>query len=196
MKDQYRISKEELLDEMVGWNSFLKRKTHLIACGGTAMTLLNIKASTKDIDFMVPNVQEYKYLITTIESLGYTQVTGNGWRRDGKFVYDLFCGNNIHTTELLESPLESKNHIPYEEFTQIYIGILNFYDLITSKIFRGTHVDFEDCLTLIKARYKEIDIDVLNERFHETASYDVSEKEVTKKMKEFMELIKKEGIYD
>ncbi len=52
---EYRLGKEQLLNIMVEWNRFLKRKVNLIACGGTAMTLLDVKPSTKDIDFMVPN---------------------------------------------------------------------------------------------------------------------------------------------
>lgn len=58
----YRINKDGLLDRFVSWNSYLKRKVHLIACGGTAMTLLGIKDSTKDIDLIVPDVKEYGYL--------------------------------------------------------------------------------------------------------------------------------------
>ena len=50
----YRINKQGLLDTMSAWNGFLKRKVHLIACGGTALTFLNVKASTKDIDLRVP----------------------------------------------------------------------------------------------------------------------------------------------
>ncbi|MEK6681720.1 MAG: hypothetical protein AABY79_07115 [Nitrospirota bacterium] len=46
---EYRIDKERLLDIISAWDSFLKRRVHLIACGGTALTLLGIKASTKDI---------------------------------------------------------------------------------------------------------------------------------------------------
>ncbi len=46
----YRIDKDRLLDTFSAWDSYLKRKVHLIACGGTALTLLGVKDSTKDID--------------------------------------------------------------------------------------------------------------------------------------------------
>jgi len=36
---EYRLNKDSLLENLSGWNSFLKRKVHLVACGGTAMTL-------------------------------------------------------------------------------------------------------------------------------------------------------------
>jgi hypothetical protein len=51
----YRLDKIRLLDILGGWNRFLKRKVHLIACGGTAITLIGVKPSTKDVDFMIPS---------------------------------------------------------------------------------------------------------------------------------------------
>ncbi|MFH2145205.1 MAG: DUF6036 family nucleotidyltransferase [Candidatus Omnitrophota bacterium] len=190
--DNYRINKKELLNEIGGWNSFLKRKMYLIACGGTALTFLGLKESTKDIDFMVPRIDEYNYLIATIKKLGYKSVTGNGWKRDGKYVFDLFRGNYIHTTELLESPLLKGNHTPFEEFSYIYIGILNFYDLIISKLFRGAEVDFEDCLILYEGKKNQIDINKLEARFKETASYDIASDRMVKNLEIFLEKIKKE----
>jgi hypothetical protein len=91
-----------LLEILEQWNRFLRRKVHLIACGGTAMTLMDIKPSTKDVDFIVPNVPEHVYLIRVLKELGYEQVTGCGWQRRGDiFRFDLFPGKRIHTTELL-----------------------------------------------------------------------------------------------
>lgn len=170
----YRINKQELLNEIGGWNRFLKRKVHLIACGGTALTFLGLKESTKDVDFMVPIIDEYEYLIDNIKKLGYESASGNGWKRDEKYIFDLFRGNYIHTTELLDSPLLSERHIFFEEFNYIYLGVLNFYDLIISKLFRGSQVDFEDCIVLYKGKKDQIDKDILKKRFKETASYDIS----------------------
>ena len=60
---EYRLTKNDLLNTLVGWSKFINRKVRLIACGGTAMTLLDVKASTKDIDFMVPDDKEYIYVV-------------------------------------------------------------------------------------------------------------------------------------
>src|SRR5947208_546937 len=107
----YRLNQKDLLDTLGLWNGFLNKKVHLIACGGTALTLLEIKESTKDVDLLVPVSQEYDYLIKTLKQLGYKQETGSGWRRKGEvFIFDLFVGKRVHTTELLKSPLEKKNH--------------------------------------------------------------------------------------
>lgn len=88
---EYRLNKDHLLNVLEEWNRFLKRKVHLIACGGTAMTLSGVKPSTKDVDFMVPNIQEHQYLIKQLRALEYEPVTGFGWKRAGEiFQFDIF----------------------------------------------------------------------------------------------------------
>jgi hypothetical protein len=194
---EYRLDKNKLLDTLGEWNRFLKRKVHLIACGGTAMTLLGVKPSTKDVDFMTPDIKEHAYLTKQLRSLGYKQVTGFGWQREGEvFRFDIFRGNSIHTTALLESPLEKGRNTPLKEFSQLYIGILNEYDLISSKLMRGTRVDFDDCLMLATAHKGRVDIDRLVAHFHEMISYDVSEKRLKPHIDYFVERLRKNGLYD
>ncbi|MBU0604920.1 MAG: hypothetical protein KKH77_01380 [Candidatus Omnitrophica bacterium] len=190
----YRIDKQGLLDSLSVWNGFLKRKVHLVACGGTALTLLDIKASTKDIDLLMPETDEYNYLLKILKDLGYKSASGVGWARDDGFTFDLFRGKSVHTTELLESPLVKGNNVPVKEFSYIYLGVLNYYDLLISKLFRGTGVDMDDCMMLMKAKRTEIDIARLSQRFKETASYDVSEDKVNNNLEHFIRLLKKEGI--
>lgn len=192
---EYRIDKQTLLNIMEQWNRFLKRKVHLIACGGTAMTLLQVKPSTKDVDFMIPSANEYSYLIKVLKTLGYEQVTGNGWQRKGDiFRFDLFEGNRIHTTELLKSPLGSGQHSLLKEYSRLYIGVLNEYDLIASKLIRGTPVDFEDCLMLIKSMRHRIDIERLVSHYRELASYDVAEARIAGHIDLFIEFLKEKKI--
>ena len=194
---KYRLDKNQLFEILREWNSFLKRKVHLIACGGTAMTLIGVKPSTKDVDFMSPNVREYAYLVKQLKALGYEQVTSSGWKRDGEnFQFDIFQGNRIHTTELLNSPLEEGKHSILKEFSHLCIGILNDYDLIASKLMRGTTVDFEDCVALTEARREEIDIEKLIKHFHEMISYDVGEDRLKPNIDHFLELLREKGLYD
>jgi len=188
---EYRLNQKDLLDTLGLWNGFLNRKIHLIACGGTALTLLGVKESTKDVDMLIPEVQEYDYLIKTLKQLGYKPTSGSGWQKTGDvFIFDLFRGKRVHTTELLESPLEKNNHILIKELTHIYIGVLNPYDLIVSKLFRGTHVDIDDCLMLFRA--KDIKLDLLRERYIETAKYDISENRLIKAWEHYEQVFKKE----
>jgi len=191
----YRIDKQSFLDRISNWNDFLKRKVHLIACGGTAMTLLGLKESTKDIDLMVPNVNEHTYLVKTLQQIGYKSASGWGWSRGDGFIFDLFRGKTVHTTELIESPLVDENHTLIKEFSHIYLGVLNYYDIIISKLFRGTEIDNEDCLVLVKNKSQEIDIKYLEERLRKTASYDISEDKVIRNWEYFVQLLLKEGLY-
>lgn len=193
---EYRIDKQGLLDRLRAWDNFLKRKVHLIACGGTALTLLGVKASTKDIDLMVPALDEYDYLIGILKQLGYKSASGWGWARGDGFIFDLFRGKTIHTTELLDSPLNKENHTFLKEFENIYLGVLNYYDIIISKLFRGTTLDIDDCLGLVNRRNKEIDFKYLEKRFKETASFDVSEDRVNKNFEHFLKMVRKEGLID
>jgi hypothetical protein len=194
---EYRLNKNRLLEILGEWNRFLKRKVHLIACGGTAMTLMGVKPSTKDVDFIAPKVREHDYLTKQLKALGYKQVTGSGWKRAGEdFQFDIFRGNFIHTTELLESPLEKRRHSTLKEFSHLCIGILNDYDLIVSKLMRGTTVDYEDCLSLTEAHLTEIDMSRLIQHFYSMISYDVAEDRLKPNIDHYLELLREKGLYD
>jgi len=191
----YRLNKKDLLDTLRVWNKFLNKKIHLIACGGTALTLLGIKESTKDVDFMVPIEGEYNYLINELQKLGYTKTRGSAWSRKGDpYDCDLFVGNKIFTTELLESPLKEGNNTLLKEFSHMYLGTLNCYDLIISKLFRSYTSDIEDCRALFKAKKKEVKIDILKQRFLETAQYEISEEKQKDNLKYFLRILKKEKL--
>lgn len=174
---------------------FLKEKSSSNSLWGTALTLIGVKDSTKDIDFVIPIEKEYDYLINILKNLGYKNTSGVGWSRGEEFTFDLFRGNKVHTTELLESPLEKSNNILLKEFTHIYVGILNYYDIIISKLFRGTGVDFDDCLDLVKFKREDVNLEVLKERFSKTSSYEIAQDRVNKNLDSFLQLIMKEGIY-
>lgn len=194
---KHRLNKSRLLEILREWNRFLKRKVHLISCGGTAMTLMGVKPSTKDVDFIVPRVKEHDYLTKQLKALGYKQVTGSGWKKAGEdFQFDIFRGNRIHTTELLDSPIKEGRHSILMEFSNLYIGILNDYDLIVSKLMRGTSVDFEDCLSLAEAHRAEIDMRKLIQHFYKMISYDVSEARLRPNIDHYLELLRKKELYD
>ena len=160
------------------------------------MTLIGAKPSTKDVDFMVPVEREHNYLTKQLKSLGYKKVTGAGWKNDKDiFIFDLFRGKFIHTTELIHSPLDEGMHSTFMKFSHLFIGILNDYDLISSKLMIGTRVDFEDCLKLVEFHHELIDIARLVTHFNELISYDVSEKRLKPNMDHFLELLKEEGLY-
>ena len=180
--DKYRLTKQGLWDILEGWEPFLPGKVRLVACGGTALTLQDLKESTKDVDFLVPDEDEYKAVLSTIKKLNYRQVTGSGWARDGGFVFDLFPGKIVFKTELLDSPLDEGRYIPIRTFKKLLVGALNDHDLIISKMFRGTDVDVDDCLRLINGRGKDFDLAKLKDRYKETAKYDIRPEEMMKNL--------------
>ena len=192
---EYLLDKHRLFEVLSLWNKFLKRRVHLVACGGTAMTLLEVKPSTRDVDFMVPDPGEHKYLIRQLKDMGYKPITASGWQRDGDvFRFDIFCGNRIHTTELLESPLEEGRHTLLREYSYLYVAVLNDYDLISSKLMRGTNVDFEDCVSLFAAHQGQIDLDKLVDHFNKLVDYDVAENRIRPHIDSFQEMLKEKGL--
>jgi hypothetical protein len=77
ISSKYRITGRQLIETIDNWESLINFKVKLIGSGGTALTLLGIKESTKDIDMIVPLQKEYERLLTFLRSIGY-QDKGNG----------------------------------------------------------------------------------------------------------------------
>ena len=174
---KYRLSANDLLDTLDNWNSLMNFRVHLIACGGTALTLLKIKESTRDIDFTVPMHKEYDRLMKFLGDLGYEE-KGGGLAHDDdpNFIYQFWCGNKVFTTDLLDSPLDPGKHILIKRWSHIYLAALNLTDLIITKMFRGTSVDRDDCIAAFAAG--KVKAEKLLERYSKTARYDLNPKKM------------------
>lgn len=190
------INKEDLFNVISDWNAFLNKTVNLIACGGTAMTLLNAKPSTKDIDLIIPEHEEYNYLVKQLISLGYEQGRGNSFVSSAGFVFDLFQGKSVFTTELLENPLKAGNNIPIRQWSYIYLGCLNYSDLIITKLFRGTQTDFRDVFLLWQSIFNDIDTEQFIKRYKEHARYVTNWDKAERNLNEFLTTIKQEGYYE
>lgn len=191
-----RINKENLFNVLSDWNVFLNKDVHLIACGGTAMTLLNVKSSTKDIDLLVPEHEEYNYLVKQLTSLGYEPGRGNSLISSEGFEFDLFPGKSVFTTELLEIPLKAGNNIPIRQWEHLYLGCLNYYDLIITKLFRGTQTDFRDVYLFWQSVFNDVDTEKFIKRYNEHARYETNWEKAERNLNEFLDTIKKEGYYE
>ena len=176
---KYRLSANDLLDTLDNWNSLMNFRVSLIACGGTALTLLKIKDSTKDIDFIVPMQKEYDRLMKFLRDLGYEE-KGSGLAHDDdpNFIYQFWYGNKVFTTDLLDSPLDPDKHILIKQWSHIYLGALNLNDLIITKMFRGTSVDRKDCIDAFATG--QVNAEELLERYSEAARYDLNPRKVMK----------------
>lgn len=181
----YRLTGDKMLQTIENWDRLMNFRVQLIACGGTALTLLKIKESTKDIDLIVPVTDEYKKLMKFVKSIGY-QEKGGGLAHpdDPYFLYQFWHGNRVFTTDLLYSPLEFGKHILIKEWRHIYLGALNLVDLIITKMFRGTGVDMDDCIAVFAIG--QVDAHELFERYSEAASYDLNP---DKMMRNFVALV-------
>ena len=173
--EEERLTKAQLWDVLELWDEFMPGPVRLVACGGTALTIQDLKASTRDVDFVVPDDDECRRLIGSIRRRGYEKDRGFGWKHPSSpFIFDIFPGKKVFTTELLDSPLEPGMHIPIRSFRKLEVGALNDLDLVISKMFRGEPVDVEDSLTLIHGRKGAFDVEALRARYEETASDDVN----------------------
>ncbi len=195
MVNIYRTDRQRLESILESWAQFVKSRVRLVACGGTALTLLNLKESTKDIDFIVPVEDEYRKLIGVLQSIGYRQVTGYGWGHpQDNLIFDLYYGNRIFTTELIESPLLKGNSTKWGTFKKLEVYVLNPYDLIISKMFRGDATDVEDSLALIKSGPVPVNLEKLFRRYKETAAYEVQEEKVIKNFGFLVDTLKENAV--
>ena len=152
--------------------------------------MLGYKASTKDVDFLVPNQKEFKKLVEFMKRAGYQQCTGYGWKRPAEtIIFDLYPGKTVYQTELLTSPLTRQGNKKIREWNKIYLGTLNPTDLVISKMFRGDEVDIQDSLILFKN--EKIDLKKLEKRYRETAKYYFGEDKVLKNLEVLLARLRK-----
>jgi len=142
------IDKNELLDILHKIDLELKNKITIVAVGGTAMTLLGIKESTKDIDFNIPSHDDYKEFERVINKIRFN------------IKIDYYEQNMIFSEALPMDYL--KIAIKYEHnFNKIKLYILNPIDIICSKIARLSDRDIEDikecikCYNITRSQIKE-----------------------------------------
>ena len=188
----YRVLADELMETLGAWDELIpgREKIRLIACGGTALTLLGYKESTKDVDFLLPDESEYGRLAGFLEEAGYDPVTQYGWKRpEENIIFDLYPGKKIYSTELLTSPLEKGGNRRLRAWRKIYLGVLNPLDLVISKMFRGTEADIEDSLALVER--EKVDLKKLEGRYRETAKYDSGEGKALKNFDTLLARLKK-----
>lgn len=126
-----RVSKEGLLEVLRAFDEMSTRKLTLIAVGGTALTLLGIKASTKDINFNIPSHDDY----VEFKRL-YARITP-GVQID-------FWGSNMIFSEVLPKDYIKHASSYRSSFKNLVIKILAPLDIACSKISRFDEADRED----------------------------------------------------
>jgi hypothetical protein len=186
-KTRYRFTGNDLIQTLEQWEHLLTFRVHLIACGGTALTLLGIKQSTKDADFVVPIRRECERLKAFLVKLGYSE-RGGGLSHSEQpfFLFQFWPGNRVFTTDLLHSPLEPERHIVLRKWRHVYLGALSLIDLIITKMMRGTGTDVNDSIAAFATG--QVDAEMLLQEYLEAARYDLNP---DKAMRNFVRLTQK-----
>jgi hypothetical protein len=136
--------KSALLEFLDAINEDLTKKITLIAAGGTAMTLLDLKPSTIDIDFTIPAVDRVEFeRVLKNSSPGYR--------------VDRWSDGYIYCQRLPKDYLEKSFVI--KEFSRITLRALHPLDIVASKIGRLNQRDIQDietCIRVYKLSAEEI----------------------------------------
>ncbi|MDO8538612.1 MAG: DUF6036 family nucleotidyltransferase [archaeon] len=130
------IENKQLLDFLEEIDKELDFRIELIAVGGTAMTLLNLKPSTIDVDFDL-SFEHKKLFQSALKKIPHG------------FKLDLFSNGLIFSQQLPED--YKKKIIPIKaKFKNIELFALHPLDIVVSKIGRLNERDEEDIRDCIK----------------------------------------------
>ncbi len=164
----------------------LDREIELFAIGGTALVLKNIKESTKDIDFLTTSdYEEIKKLFTLagLKEKSSSKVC-NIWHLENTRI-DIFYDEFILGTPLPDDWKKLSEHI--KNISKIRLYVLNWYDIIITKIARSESRDIDDAIKIIKTQ--KIDFGKLKKRYYGLAptslisNYNIKFKHLEDKLK-------------
>jgi hypothetical protein len=129
MQSGERLNKTKLVDFLEIVDKELSRKITLVAVGGTAMTLLDIKPSTIDVDFTGPrdDISEFEQVLKNIPH-GFKL---DCWK-DGMIFSQILPGDYLKKS-ILETRME-----------KIELRALHPLDIVATKIGRLDERDQED----------------------------------------------------
>lgn len=143
------ITNHDLLDWLQEVDKKLSRNMTVIAVGGTALTILGLKESTRDVDFCISskNFIDFKKAAVT-----------------KKFVVDLFQDGYIFTLQLPKDYEERAEAIPFSG-KHLSLKVLSLEDIILTKTARFATRDIEDIKAVVVTG--KIKLEVLKKRFRE-----------------------------
>jgi hypothetical protein len=183
--------KNKSLTDINDLNSFLQliadldEEIEFLAIGGTAMVLKNIKESTKDIDFLT--TANYEKIKKLFELAGLREVSNskicNIWYLESIRI-DIFYDDFIMGTALPEDSKELSEYI--KTIGKLKLYILNWYDIIITKIARSESRDIKDIIEIIKSQ--NINFNKLKKRYYDLAkvsliaNYDMKFKDLERNM--------------
>jgi hypothetical protein len=157
------INAEGLFELIESISKFIEKEIKIYALGGTALTILHIKKSTRDVDINIETNSEYQYICKIFDDLGFER-NGIRWITQEGLAFDMFHGSYILGTDLLPDCIKKSKFI--KSFGNIKLYILPLEDIIISKLARGDSRDFDDIWEILN--FKKIDIRKLVQRYKKT----------------------------
>lgn len=154
------ISREDLLKFLKELDKRIKSKTTIVAIGGTAIVLMGLKESTKDVDFCVGSKEDCEVFR----------------RVKSDFKVDLFYGGYIFCLQLPPDYIRRARALK-TGFKMLKIKILSPIDIVITKGSRLNQRDIEDIREVVSR--KKVSREKLVLRFNEVKkSWPSSDKEL------------------
>jgi len=179
-----KITTNNELDIFLQLIADLDEEIELFAIGGTAMVLKGIKEATKDIDFLTTTAHDKIQKLFLLAGLkeNNTSELCNTWYLDDIRI-DIFYNEFILGFAMPDDWKTLSEQI--KTIGKLKIFILNWYDIIITKIARSEKRDIDDCIAIIK--HEKLDFKKLKERYYQSAEtaliadYDTKFKHLEKK---------------
>ncbi len=136
MSNKQKLDNTKLLDFLAQIDNELDMKITLVAVGGTAMTLLNGKSSTRDVDFTIPSefFDKFQDAINGVPHGFEIQC----WR-DGLVFSNILPDDYLKRSKPIKTKMKN-----------ITLAALHPVDIVVTKIGRLHPRDIEDIETCIK----------------------------------------------
>lgn len=162
--NQSNVSRHQLMDLLEKINEFLDMRIDIFAVGGTALTLLGLKDSTRDIDFNVDSERGRKKMEDLFRAMNFKRISGFKWETDVGFQIDLFSNGYIFCTQLPDDYANLSREI--RNFGRMRLFAISPYDIIIMKLGRGDSRDFDDIRIILGK--KKIGLRKLADRYIKT----------------------------
>src|SRR3989344_1092157 len=162
--NEKEINANELYELLESISEYIEIEVQMYALGGTALTILGVKQSTRDIDININSSKQYNYIREIFEKIGFKNNRSLRWFTQEGLAFDLFHGSNILGTQLMDDCLKLSKFI--RKIGNIELYTLSLYDIIISKLARGDERDFIDIKHIFEK--ENINLKVLVERYIET----------------------------
>lgn len=140
------IGTKTLEETIIEFDKYLTRKTRIITVGGTALTLLGKKASTRDIDLCFTEERKAASFVQAAKKIGYRAETSNKLIGRG-IIIDVYSNGYIFCVQLLED--YSEKAVKIRDFRKIELYALSPIDLLITKAARFNDRDKEDIMTIM-----------------------------------------------